>query len=73
MRKLKKVVEAKVLSKNGPLEVIEDQLTKRNYGPKSADRTADFGKIEFFRFFGPYGQFKHYKTITNHFRYTKIH
>ena len=37
--------------------VIEDKILKKNYGPKSADRTADFGKIKFLRFFDLYGQF----------------
>ena len=45
-----KVVQIHFLTKNGPLEVIEDQILKKNYGPKSADRTADFGKISFFQF-----------------------
>ena len=45
-----KVVQIHFWTKNGPLEVIEDQILKKNYGPKSADRTADFGKISFFQF-----------------------
>ena len=32
-----KVVQIHFLTKNGPLEVIEDQILKKNYGPKSAD------------------------------------
>ena len=41
-----KVVQISFLTKNGPLGVIKDQILKKNYGPKSADRTADFGKIK---------------------------
>ena len=35
---------------NGPLGVIEGQILRKNYGPKAADRTADFGKISLFQF-----------------------
>ena len=52
-----KVVQIHFLTKNGPLGVIEGQILRKNYGPKSADRTADFGKIKFFRFLDLYGQF----------------
>ena len=45
-----KVVEIDFLTQNRPQGVIEGEISKKNYGPKSADRTADFGKIEFFQF-----------------------
>ena len=45
-----KVVQIHFLAKNGPLGVKEGQILRKNYGPKSADRTADFGKIGFYQF-----------------------
>ena len=38
--------------------MIEDQILNKNYGPKSADRTADFSKIEFFSIFDLCSQFE---------------
>ena len=46
-----KVLGNDILSQFRPQEVKEDEILKKNYGSKSADRTADFDKIKFSRFF----------------------
>ena len=38
---------------------------EKKYGPKSADRTADFDKIKFFGFFALVWQFRVHRTIKN--------
>ena len=48
-----KLVENDNLSQYRPQKVIEGGILNKNYGSKSADRTADFDKIKFFRFFDP--------------------